>query len=220
MTSFPSIDRSSTTDRVADALREMLFSGELGPGEPLREIGLADAFHVARSTVREALQALAAEGLVTRFPNRGVAVTELTDRDLDEIFEARLLLEEAGARAGAAGADLRPVEDALADYVAAAEATGTAGQAAATYAHLRFHNALVALLGNARLLAGAESLTADLRLALASVERRRRNTRDQVADHRRLLRLLRSRDEEAVVAELGRHLAAAHTSVVARVTGV
>ena len=44
---MPAIDRSSTTDRVARALREMLFSGELSPGEPLREVSLADGFHVA-----------------------------------------------------------------------------------------------------------------------------------------------------------------------------
>ena len=62
MVKVPEIDRSSTTDRVAEALRDMLFSGEVLPGEPLREIGLADAFHVARSTVREALQLLVGGG--------------------------------------------------------------------------------------------------------------------------------------------------------------
>src|SRR5215210_9170663 len=62
------IDCSSTSDRVAEAVREMLFAGELAPGEPLREAALAETFDVARSTVREALQVLATEGLVTRFP--------------------------------------------------------------------------------------------------------------------------------------------------------
>src|SRR5690349_23861685 len=83
----------------------MLFAGDLSPGEPLREVTLADGFQVARSTVREALQVLAAEGLVTRYPNRGVVVTELTERDIAEIFEARLVLESAGVRAGLEGAD-------------------------------------------------------------------------------------------------------------------
>ena len=110
MADVPAIDRSSTTERVADALREMLFAGDLSPGEPLREVSLADGFGVARSTVREALQVLAGEGLVTRYPNRGVVVTELTERDIAEIFEARLVLESAGVRAGAGGADLAPVD--------------------------------------------------------------------------------------------------------------
>ncbi len=212
MAHVPPIDRSSTTDRVAEALRGLLFAGEMSPGEPLREVNLAEAFDVARSTVREALQILASEGLVKRYPNRGVVVTELTDADIEEIFGARLVLESAGVRAGLAGADLHPVTKALTAYARAAE-----DEAHATHAHLEFHNSLVALLGNHRLLASAHSLTADLRLGLASVERARRNTKDQVADHRRLLRLIRSGDEAAALAELERHLAAAKTSVASRV---
>ena len=216
MAEVPAIDRSSTTERVADALRSMLFAGELAPGEPLREVGLAAGFGVARSTVREALQVLAGEGLVTRYPNRGVVVTELAPRDIAEIFEARLVLETAGVRAGAAGADLGPVSAALATYSRAATADD---HLEATHAHLEFHTSLVALLGNARLVASADTLTADLRLALASVERARRNARSQVADHRRLLTLMRSGDVEAAVAELEAHLGAAASSVTERVIG-
>jgi DNA-binding GntR family transcriptional regulator len=212
----PDIDRSSTTDRVADALRDMLFSGEIAPGEALREIGLADAFHVARSTVREALQLLAADRLVTRFPNRGVVVTELTGEDISEIFGARLVLESAGARAGALGADLAGVVRSLATY---AKATETGSQADITHTHLQFHTSIVALIGNARLVANVEALTGDLRLALASVERERANARQQVASHRRLLRLMRSGDTDAAVAELERHLAAARASVHDQVVG-
>ncbi len=210
------IDRSSTTDRVAGALRDMLFAGDLSPGEPLREVSLAEGFGVARSTVREALQVLSGEGLVTRYPNRGVVVTELSEHDIGEIFEARLVLESAGVRAGAAGADLTPVAAALATYAEAAQADD---QVVATHAHLEFHTSLVALLGNARLVAGADVLTADLRLALASVERARRNARSQVADHRRLLTLMRSGDPDSALAELERHLRAAAVSVTERVTG-
>jgi DNA-binding GntR family transcriptional regulator len=211
---MPVIDRSSTTDRVAGALRDMVFAGELSPGEPLREVSLAEGFGVARSTVREALQALAGEGLVTRFPHRGVVVTQLSEDDIAEIFGARLVLESAGVRAGAAGADLGAVAAALSTYADAARADDPV---VATHAHLEFHTSLVALLGNPRLVAGADVLTADLRLALASVERARRNARAQVADHRRLLTLMRSGDESAALAELERHLAAAARSVADRV---
>lgn len=210
------IDRSSTTDRVAGALREMLFSGELAPGEPLREVTLAESFGVARSTVREALQVLTAEKLLTRLPHRGVTVTELTEHDIGEIFEARTVLESAGVRAGAGGADLSPATRALSTYATAANADDPV---VATHAHLEFHTSLVGLLGNARLVAGADVLTADLRLALASVERQRRNARQQVADHRRLLTLMRSGEEAAAVAELERHLVAARASVIDRVLG-
>lgn len=216
MVEVPAIDRSSTTDRVAGALRAMLFAGDLTPGEPLREVSLADSFHVARSTVREALQVLAAEGLVTRYPNRGVVVTELTESDIAEIFDARLLLESAGVRAGATGADLSPVTAALSAY---AEAVSSDDAVEQTHAHLEFHTSLVALLGNSRLVASADALTADLRLALASVERARRNARSQVADHRRLVTLMRRGDAAAAAAELERHLRGAAVSVGERVRG-
>lgn len=215
MVDVPALDRSSTTDRVAQALRVMLFAGDLAPGEPLREVTLAESFGVARSTVREALQVLAAEGLVTRYPNRGVVVTALTERDIAEIFDARLLLESAGVRAGATGADLSPVAAALSAYAGAVQDDDPVEQ---THAHLEFHTSLVALLGNSRLVATADALTADLRLALASVERARRNARRQVADHRRLLTLMRSGDEAAAVAELDRHLRGAAVSVGERLT--
>jgi DNA-binding GntR family transcriptional regulator len=104
---------------------------------------------------------------------------------------------------------------ALSAYAKAAQADD---QVVATHAHLEFHTSLVALLGNARLVATADTLTGDLRLALASVERARRNARAQVADHRRLLTLMRSGDLAAAQAELERHLRAAAVSVVARVT--
>lgn len=212
----PVIDRSSTTDRVAGALRELLFAGDLSPGEPLRELTLAESFSVARSTVREALQVLTAEGLVTRQPNKGVTVTELTEHDIAEIFEARLVLESAGVRAGAAGADLSPAAATLTAY---AEAAVADDPVVATQAHLEFHTSLVALLRNSRLVAGADVLTADLRLALASVERQRRNARQQVADHRRLLTLMRTGDEAGAIAALEAHLAAARVSVTERVHG-
>ena len=143
----PVIDRSSTTDRVADALRDMLFSGDLAPGEPLREVTLAESFGVARSTVREALQVLTAEKLLTRLPNRGVTVTELTERDIAEIFEARMVLESAGVRAGAGGRT-SPRDAGARDVLVSDWCRGPLGP---THAHLEFHTSLVALLGNTRL---------------------------------------------------------------------
>jgi DNA-binding GntR family transcriptional regulator len=65
---------ASTVDRVADELRRAVFEGELESGTPLREHGLAESLGVGRSTVREALTILVAEGLATRAPNKGVAV--------------------------------------------------------------------------------------------------------------------------------------------------
>jgi DNA-binding GntR family transcriptional regulator len=198
------IDRSSTAERVAEALRSLMFQGELVAGEPLREVSLAHSFGISRTTMREALQILALEGLVTRTPNRGAVVRELSDADVDEIFHARRILELAGvrARAGASESARAALSEALAAYD---EAARSGDEVRASEAHLRFHNALVGLLESRRLLATAESLTSDLRLALATVGRIHRDAPEQVASHRSLLRLA-ERDPERACRELEAHL--------------
>ena len=199
-----SFDRSSTPERVAEALRGLMFRGELRAGEALREVALAQDFGVSRSTLREALQILALEGLVSRVPNRGAVVRELSDDDVDEIFHARRILELAGVRA-APGASER-ARQSLRDAVSAYERAATSGdEVAASQAHLGFHNALVGLLDSRRLLEAAQSLTSDLRLALAAVGRIHRDAPAQVADHKALVRLV-TRDPAKAADRLDKHL--------------
>lgn len=207
------IDRSSTAERVADALRVLMFDGELVAGESLREVALASSFGVSRSTVREALQLLALEGLVTRVPNRGAEVRALSDDDIDEIFRARRILEIAGVRAvtDASKHALTTLRRSLEDYERAAD---DGDQTAASEAHLHFHNALVGLLDSRRLLDTAAALTSDLRLALATVGRLRNDAPEQVADHRRLLELVEAADVEQAVSSLNAHLFKAKASLV------
>lgn len=214
----PEIDRSSTAERVADALRVLMFDGEVAAGTALREVSLAQSFGVSRPTVREALQLLALEGLVTRSPNRGAVVTSLTDADIDEIFRARRVLEHAGVRAAshASSTATTALHAALAVYE---DAAASGDHPRATAAHLEFHNALVGLLDSQRLTATAQALTSDLRLALARVGRERDDAAEQVAAHRLLLELVMSADAPAACAELSDHLRDAEQSVLVRVLG-
>ncbi len=212
----PEIDRSSTAERVADALRLLMFDGDMAPGTALREVSLAQSFGVSRTTVREALQLLSLEGLVTRSPNRGAVVTLLSAEDLEEIFRARRVLETAGIRAApqASPGARQALRAALGAY---ADAARSADHPRATAAHLAFHNALVGLLDSARLTVMAGALTSDLRLALARVGRERDDATEQVAEHRRLLKLIEAGAIERASAELDDHLTRAKDSVQDRV---
>ena len=212
------IDRSSTAERVAEALRVMMFEGELTGGQPLREVALAGSFGVARSTVREALSILWTEGLLTRAPGRGAEVTSLTVADVEEIFQARELLEGAGVRAASHAAPdaVHALRVALDDYDAAAR---VGDSSAATVAHLRFHGALVGLLGSRRLLETADALTRDLRLALAAVGRRAGDAPEQIQAHRVLLEMVAAGDAEGAEVELAKHLADAKASLVEQTRG-
>jgi DNA-binding GntR family transcriptional regulator len=204
----------STVDRVAEELRRALFEGEIGPGTPLREVALAESLGVSRPTVREALAVLIADGLADRVPNRGTAVRTLSPEDVVDVCQARLALELAGiARWEAAGAEERQaVRDAFAEFTAL-EGTG-ASAAEITAAHLAIHRSLTGLTGSARLVAMSESLYAEIRLALASVERAKGNLPEQVHSHGALLELLEHGDLDGARDELERHLAGAAASMI------
>jgi DNA-binding GntR family transcriptional regulator len=83
---------------IADVLRESIRQRMLPPGMPLIQQTIADAMGVSRIPVREALQRLASEGLVT-FTDDGVRVTELTADEIDELWSLRAVLESSMAEA-------------------------------------------------------------------------------------------------------------------------
>ena len=100
-------DRTRTTskqtlgDGVAQRLREEIISGNLRPGAMLAEIPTAERLGVSRVPVREALLVLERDGLLV-FDERGrCRVRTLTARDLEEIYDARLLLEQESFRLAA-----------------------------------------------------------------------------------------------------------------------
>jgi DNA-binding GntR family transcriptional regulator len=211
-----SLEHSSTVDRIVEELHRALFEGELEPGTPLREIALADAMGVARSTIREALGTLVAEGLATREPNRGVHVTELDPASVHDVCLARSVLEAAGVRRWpeASEAARQAVRDALSEFTAVATAEGGPVAAQLTAAHLALHRSFVGLTESPRLVALAESLSAEVRLGLAKVDRIRRNAADQVHAHADLLAMLEAGDVESALAELTHHLEDAEASML------
>ena len=84
--------------QVYKILRDEICAGEYAPGSWLQEVDLAAHLGVSRSPVREALRQLVADGLVVEVPNRGVFVKEFTEKDIDEIFDMRIMLESYGIR--------------------------------------------------------------------------------------------------------------------------
>ena len=213
-----SLSALSTVDRVADELRRALFEGELGPGTPLREVAIAEALGVSRSTVREALGLLVAEGLADRVPNKGTQVRRLDPAQAADVCRARVVIETAGVRNWhEAGEEARDeVRRALSTYSDLRHSDCTTAEF--TAAHLDVHRAFAALTGSYRLVAATDALHAEVRLALAEVDRARGNTAEQVHSHGLLLTLLEEGDLEGAATELAAHLADAEESMVEEVT--
>lgn len=210
-----SFEHASTVDRVADELRRAVFDGELEPGTPLREVALADSLGVARSTIREALSLLVVEGIALREPNRGVQVASPDPGSIRDVMRARTILELAGIRNWNAAdeATRDAVRRALVDYTTAVRAGATVHDL--NEKHLAIHLTFVGLLGSPRLVAMAESLGSELKLALAQTDRVRRNSHDQAGSHNQLLGLLERGDVDGAAAEIQTHLADAEAAMLA-----
>ena len=87
------IAQTALYQEVAERLRQRIFAHELPPGTWIDEQALAIDYGISRTPLREALKVLASEGLVTLKPRRGCYVTEISERDLDEIFPLMAMLE-------------------------------------------------------------------------------------------------------------------------------
>ncbi|WP_310566374.1 GntR family transcriptional regulator [Hydrogenophaga sp.] len=84
-------------EEVAELLRQRIFNRELEPGSWIDELKLAEEYGISRTPLREALKVLAAEGLVTMKVRRGAYVTEVSDKDLADVYHLLSLLESDAA---------------------------------------------------------------------------------------------------------------------------
>jgi len=80
-------------EEVAERLRQRIFNRELEPGSWIDELKIADELGISRTPMREALKVLAAEGLITMKVRRGAYVTEVSDKDLSDVYHLLSLLE-------------------------------------------------------------------------------------------------------------------------------
>ena len=204
------LDRVSTVDAIAASLRTRILDGELHAGERLRELELVEAYGVARHSLRAALRALAAEGLVTIEPNRGASVARLTPADVAALFELRTALELEAARLALErhdGALPKSVHDAV-RLMAAVCAQPEPPWSAVVDAHDRVHGALVAAAASPRIERAYAALAGELRLFV--IQLKPSWSLDRMAEHHeRLLADL----ERAGPEPLRRHLAEGLASI-------
>ncbi|NWG23863.1 MAG: GntR family transcriptional regulator [Pseudorhodoplanes sp.] len=94
-------ERFSRTGWLAGVLRARILDGTYRPGERIREIQLRNEFGFSNGPIREALQAIVADGLAERAPWHGVRVKSLSEEELIELFQVRLALLEYAAELAA-----------------------------------------------------------------------------------------------------------------------
>ena len=94
----------STVDTACEVIRDAIRSGRFAGGDRIREVEICDMANVSRTSVRQALTLLAAEGFVDLRPNRGAVVSDWSDASMLELFDLRAILEGYGASLAASRA--------------------------------------------------------------------------------------------------------------------
>lgn len=203
------IQPQSLAHLIADAIRDMILSGELFPGDHLVEERLTEQLGVSRPPLREALRLLEREGLVVSMPRRGTIVTPLTPQDVHEIFTLRATYEQMAVNLGVPVRYPERLERMREALEAMAEAARKQDRAELVSSGFEFHLALVALAGHRRLEDAYRPLWLQLRLCMVVNTRVRERLNetldDNVERHRRLLAVIESGDRDAVLAELEVH---------------
>lgn len=197
---------SSLHDEAAATVRARIFSGELAPGSFIDEAGLCEALQISRTPLREALKVLTAEGLLRHEPRRGCFVSEVTPRDLDEIFPVIALLEGRcawEAAAHASDADLAALEALHAQLAAHAQA----GRITDYYdTNHTIHEAIIVLADNRWLAQVIGDLRKILKLARLQQLHAQGRLQQSLAEHLAIFAALKARDSDGAEAAMRTHL--------------
>jgi DNA-binding GntR family transcriptional regulator len=160
-------ESKSAPDSIADALRDDLLNGILGPGARLTEESLSERFGAGRHSVRSALQILASEGLLEHRRNRGIVVPEVTAGRIDEMCSYRSTLEMGALTLALAHrADFGRVSAAV-DQLAALDESVPWRRV--IEAHSAIHRRIVEASGNGRLVLAHASCENELNCMLAII---------------------------------------------------
>jgi DNA-binding GntR family transcriptional regulator len=190
--------KHSLKQEVYDGIRQDILNGTFLPGDLLKERELAAKYGVSKTPVREALSLLAQEEMVKAVPRAGYMVTQLTRRDLQEVYQLRLTLEAMAARLAAENITDEELEELQA-------LTSTSDPQEARAFNHRFHSAIARASGNFRLAKMIEGLLDDTdrwdplvvaRLSAALL----------LTGHREELEALRTRDPDIAEQAIRKHV--------------
>lgn len=199
---------------VSEALRDAIVSGVLKPGERLMEIQLAEELGVSRTPVREAIRKLELEGFVVMVPRRGTYVSDISLKDINEVYEVRTALDVLAAGLAAERITDEETEELERLLVEIAEhiKAGDMDKIVETDEH--FHDVLYKASRNDRLVGiinNLRELLQRFRTVSMSYPGRLTNTLDE---HRRLVEAISQRDVEAAQQIAREHMENAESTML------
>jgi len=193
-------------EQVAEQLRGRILAHTLAPGSWIDEQSLALEFGISRTPLREALKVLASEGLVTMKLRRGAYVTEVSARDLTEVYHLLGLLESDAAAVVAESASdaqiaqLQAIHDELEATVADRERFFAANE--------RFHRTLIEIAGNQWRAQMVADLRKVMKLNRAGSLLKQGRLDASLKEHRQIMAALRARNVARVEQLMRAHIRA------------
>jgi DNA-binding GntR family transcriptional regulator len=205
------VKQASTSERVADEIRELIFSGGLVRGAKVPQDAIAERLGVSRLPVREALIALEADGLVYTEQHRGTYVADFTPEDLRDHYTICGLVH--GLAASRAATSM--TEDELAQLRELNESMSTETDATKLYdLHWRFHQLINRVGGTRRLRSILQQLSHNLPRSLFTGISPK--DVDSEAAHSELIAAIEDKDPELAAELTRRHLAVEAELAIAR----
>jgi len=200
--------------QIHDNLLGKILRGELGPGEKISPPDIAESLGVSVTPVRDAVNLLAAEGLVQVRPRRGTVVAPMSGEDVAELYEIRLMIEPAAAELvarRATDAEIARIRW-LAEQLESSPATGrdTVADLDVYLAELSvdadFHAELVHAAGNRRLTTLYAGLRPHVSVARINFPTMHRSRPDRRGEHLRVVEGIEARDGARARAAMTEHL--------------
>lgn len=208
------VSTATRREVVLDALRRALLTGELRPGQRVKEEPLAEALGVSRPTVREAMYQLVHEGALVQVPYKGISVAQPSPGDLLDVAAVRVSLEtlaaqRVGAHPGGEGmARLRAALQVHLDAIAADDPV------ASDLTHLELHRTLWEGAESPMLMRIWPLVESHIRTAMSLDQATRHNPARDAELHRRLVAVIEAGDPEEIAAEVRRHIAGSADEMV------
>lgn len=181
---------------VCEHIREAIINGTFAPGERLMEIQMADEMGVSRTPVREAIRKLEMEGFVVMIPRRGTYVSNMSIRDINDVYEIRISLDTLAAGLAAERISDEELEELQRLLVKVGNAIEENDMAKVVEADIEFHDVLYKASRNERLRNIINNLREQITVIRGVSMRYPGRLKDTQEEHRRLVESIAARNVE------------------------
>lgn len=200
------IARRTLHEQVTSRIRDMIIEGHLAPGMRIHEGQLGLRLGISRTPLREALKALASEGLIELVPSRGAVVRRFTPADVRDILTVLGTLEALGGRLACRDATAAEIAAIAALHREMMALYAARDRLAYFKLNQAIHSAIVQASGNATLSGLHEMLQSRLKRIRFIGNEAPAKWQGAVAEHEEMLAALTARDAEALAEVLNRHM--------------